>query len=140
MRAAESVSITFDQTYTPLPRLSFRSVAREDIPALKVLHDILFPVKYSDTFYESLLHPEFFTYLAFDCGCDPSEVGPNGCPRHERVPGGKCQRPLLLAVATGKLNTERGASCRRYTEGYITTLGVAPEARNAGETHCSFFF
>jgi ribosomal protein S18 acetylase RimI-like enzyme len=132
MMTSESVTIAFNQTYPPLPRLSFRSIARQDIPALKALQDILFPIKYSDSFYESLFAPFNLTYLAFDCGCDASVIGQEGCPKHERVPGGKCQSPQLVAVATGRINSDRGVACRRQTEGYITTLGVAPAARKSG--------
>lgn len=124
----------YDVVCTALPRLTFRTLARADLPPLKKLQDILFPVKYSDAFYEGLFKRSHLTFLAFDCHCDPALVGGRGCPADDRVPGGKCVTHRLVAVATGRLQEEH-VVCRKYMDGYITTLGVAPVCRRSGLGH-----
>lgn len=82
---------------------------------------MLFPVKYSDTFYENLLLNPLNTFLAIECLCQPHAEGERGCPAEARVPGGQC-RHRLVGVATGRIQ-RTGSGCRKASEGYITTLG-----------------
>mmetsp|Transcript_22182 Transcript_22182/g.30968 ORF Transcript_22182/g.30968 Transcript_22182/m.30968 type:complete len:212 (-) Transcript_22182:111-746(-) len=86
----------------------FRGVIREDLKQLMVLHDILFPVKYSESFFNSLLTDEMLTIVAFDA-----------------------KTSKLIAVSTSRVE-EDTESCYTRRAGYISTLGVDPGFRRCG--------
>lgn len=125
-------SLKFYKIVSPkAPFLCFRTLTWEDLPDLKELQDILFPVKYSDKFYEGLLEPDVVTLMVIQCHCQPDVVGKNGCPHEDRVPGGKCITHQVVGVATGRAKELR-SGCQKAKEGYITTLGVHPSLRHMG--------
>jgi len=102
----------YENRFNAIDSLVFRTMTAADIPALKHLQDILFPVKYNDAFYLELLEQSSVTVLAFHKEQD-------------------CTLPKLVGVATGRLTVVM-SGCRRHVEGYIPTLGVSPEFRRKG--------
>jgi len=87
-------------------------IQSEDLEALKEMQLDLFPVRYSDSFYENLLRDDFQTILAYTL------------------------EDQLVGVATARV-TEGNSSgllgaCRDEVEGYIMTLGVASSCRRMG--------
>lgn len=97
---------------SPPSSLLFRPLARHDIPELRQLQDVLFPVKYDDNFYEELFDDEVITCMAFI-----------------RQPNGS--EGKMIGVATARYRDISGA-CSRVYDGYIITLGVSPESRKSG--------
>ncbi len=89
------------------PGVCFRGVRSEDLVELRRLDDILFPVKYSSSFYHRLISDEYLTILAFE-----ENTG------------------RLLAASTAR--TETISDCFASCEGYISTLGVLPSFRRKG--------
>lgn len=88
-------------------------VTRKELELLKVMQMSLFPVRYSDAFYENLLLDEYQTVLAFTT------------ETHELV--GVATARVMEGNAAGWL-----ASCIEDVEGYIMTLGVASKCRRMG--------
>jgi len=87
----------------------FRPVIRQDIKELTLLHEILFPVKYSESFYNSLLHTDMLAIVGID----------------EKT-------KKIVGVSTARVEEDNESSCYSRTEGYISTLGVAPSYRRCG--------
>mmetsp|Transcript_43280 Transcript_43280/g.69689 ORF Transcript_43280/g.69689 Transcript_43280/m.69689 type:complete len:279 (+) Transcript_43280:136-972(+) len=87
----------------------FRPVIRQDIKELVLLHEILFPVKYSESFYNSLLHKDMLAVVGID---------------------EKTQK--IIGVSTARVEDDNESSCYSRREGYISTLGVAPSYRRCG--------
>mmetsp|Transcript_4378 Transcript_4378/g.10261 ORF Transcript_4378/g.10261 Transcript_4378/m.10261 type:complete len:214 (+) Transcript_4378:35-676(+) len=88
--------------------LHFRRIMKDDLDELAALHDVLFPVKYSESFFNSLLRKDMMTILAFDKK-DSSLVG----------------------VSTARVEEDH-ESCYGKYDGYISTLGVRPGFRRCG--------
>eukprot|EP00808_Paulinella_micropora_P015896 g1144.t1 len=87
--------------------LVFRKAAIHDVPALKELHNQLFPVKYSDKFYVELLTDKYVTLLIF-------------LPLEQ---GGR-----MIGLSTCRVSDSK-VSCRYRKEGYIATFGIHPDFR-----------
>ena len=92
-----------------------RKVHREDLVQIKELQSVLFPVQYSEVFYENLLRDDYETILAFSA--DEPEA--------------------LCGVATARMSQTSHEPPVSYCgpdeiEGYIMTLGVAKSARGMG--------
>jgi len=97
-----------------LPRSNFyfRSIIRDDIPAVKELHIELFPVRYSEEFYDNLFQDKYYTILAFSMECH-----------------------TLAGLATARVldgDPKFPGACVDDVEGYIMTLGVASIFRRQG--------
>jgi len=105
--------------------VSFTGARREYLHCVKELQDVLFPVKYSDRFYESLIDPkeQMLTVLAFLNQRELKQLG-EAMPK---VFDG------LVGVATAKIHYNKALKCR---EGYISTLGVSPSFRCKGLGRC----
>jgi len=99
----------------------FTGARREYLNCTKELQDVLFPVKYSDRFYESLIDPkeQMLTVLAF---LNQRELKQFGEAMPKIFDG-------LVGVATAKIHYNKTLKCR---EGYISTLGVSPFFRCKG--------
>ena len=105
-----------------LREFRFRRLTRADLPAVKELHDALFPVKYSDAFYEELLNEFHINILAFAPVC---KMRSGGSATEDAVE--------LVGIATATWEPVTGiGGCRRWHEGYISTLGVAEGYRQIG--------
>jgi ribosomal protein S18 acetylase RimI-like enzyme len=94
-------------------RVTFRSMLRQDLPAVMQLHDLLFPVKYTLEFYENLLNPHIITLLGF---IENEKDGKYGD---------------LVCLATAKIKVKNSA-CRKISTGYILTIGCHPLYRKQG--------
>lgn len=95
---------------TALAGVAYRDIEEVDLPAVRQLQYDLFPVKYSDAFYESLIRGKrgMLTLLA-----------------HEEDTG------MLVGIVTArvqKMPNIKGSVC----EGYIATLGVHASFRSRG--------
>jgi ribosomal protein S18 acetylase RimI-like enzyme len=120
---------------------------RSDVARVARMHEQLFPVRYDDRFYASLLSVHAVTLLAFlecDDGC---EKGGDAMAAAARVPGSGTsdrsdllqsaadpsseRRLILVGLATGRCR-EESSTCRRSHSGYITTLGVDSRFRRLG--------
>lgn len=89
-------------------KIVLRSIRREYLPAIKQLHEKLFPVKYNDIFYQRLFHSNISCVLAFAINEGGEEV--------------------LIGFGTGRISLEMGGSnptesARTYRQGYVMTLG-----------------
>eukprot|EP00455_Lapot_gusevi_P012814 TRINITY_DN16159_c0_g1_i1.p1 TRINITY_DN16159_c0_g1~~TRINITY_DN16159_c0_g1_i1.p1 ORF type:complete len:114 (-),score=7.22 TRINITY_DN16159_c0_g1_i1:19-360(-) len=92
------VQISFGDDQHAFSNFVFRGITRDDIPQLKQLQDSVFPIQYTENFYDSLFQDNAITLLAFD--------------------GAK-----LAGVVTGRIETSTTCSSRKR-EGYIPTLGM----------------
>lgn len=100
---------------------------------MQSLQDILFPVKYSNNFYESLFQDRYITCLAFDtfekkppCNdVDYKQLGHTDEDFHSK-------HGRLVGVVTANIERTQDIGCRRQVEGYISTLGVDPAWRRIG--------
>jgi len=117
--------------------LSFRAMHRTDLQRVARLHEALFPVRYDDRFYASLLSSHSVTLLAF-LECDDSDARVAGAGASDRAellanaPASPTERePVLVGLATGRCR-EESSTCRRSHSGYITTLGVDARFRRLG--------
>ncbi|GAB5372551.1 hypothetical protein AAMO2058_001675100 [Amorphochlora amoebiformis] len=81
---------------------------REDVKAIAELHTVLFPVKYSEGFYESLFEDNTVVILAYTAA-----------------------QNMLVGLSTARIEEDSG-SCYARCDGYIATLGVKPGHRRGG--------
>lgn len=92
------------------PRLVFRAARQQDLAGLQDLNKSLFPVQYSDQFYQDLLNPEYRTVLVF---CRETQ--------------------LLVGAATAFMEMgDKKYSGTQTCSAYIMTLGVAEAYRGQG--------
>ena len=95
--------------------LRFRSLGRHDLLPLRRLQEELFPVRYSDDFYASLVRSGVLSILAFL----PSPSG--------------AQPPPLVALAIANHRTHRASCSPTSTKSaYLITLGVHGAYRGLG--------
>ncbi|KAJ2848798.1 hypothetical protein IWW36_003068 [Coemansia brasiliensis] len=108
--AIETTIKTASQT-----QISIQPVVSENISKVRNLNSVLFPVRYSKTFYENLLQPNYFGRLAyFNAQC----VGTITC----------CKQPLGYADVKMAGMREPSERC----EMYMMTLGVLAPFRRMG--------
>lgn len=60
----------------PAVRVSFASLTHQNIGTVRKLNSVLFPVKYSDKYYQDILQPEVESF----CQLGPSGRQPHWCP------------------------------------------------------------
>ena len=104
--------------YRQLGRVEFRGVQQGDIPALIELNRKLFPVVYSEQFYQDLLSPNHVSILAFVAGTDTLI--------------GAATAVLEVDERDKKLHAVPGTCGSLQTTAYIMTLGVASGYRRRG--------
>jgi hypothetical protein len=85
--------------------ITFRDLREEDIPVVKALHNDLFPVKYSDSFFQRLFSEGYFCLVGLVEG-------------------------EIVAVASARCREPNGEPSK---EAYIMTLGV--RVRSLLQTH-----
>jgi len=93
------------EVYMNIDGLTFRPMFIGDVPQVKELHDELFPVKYSERFYASLVEKPYCAVLVLDSSTN-----------------------ILVGVATGRVQV----GDEEQVEGYIATFGVHPNFRRKG--------
>jgi ribosomal protein S18 acetylase RimI-like enzyme len=99
--------------------VAFRPLASSDLLSLKLLNDLIFPVKYSTDYYSSLLRADNFSIAGFVCSDQQEE---------------------LICCASARIRDSPDNSsysfssilCQRTKELYLLTFGCSPAYRGCG--------
>ena len=99
--ASASEATDVEHGAEPEGEITFRDITREDLPVVRALHSVLFPVQYSDSFYNRLFTEGYYCLV--------------GIVNNE-----------IVAVASARTVEPNGVPTR---DAYIMTLGVREDYR-----------
>ena len=107
-------------------RVRFRPMRAGDLSAVRALDEVLFPVRYNDKFYRSLVRYPYVTIIGVMAVDELDEV--------ERKAGLQLTEDgmVLVALVTARLQEVSDVLCGSRREGYIATFGVSPAFRMRG--------
>ena len=88
--------------------ISFRPLRQSDLPAVMELHRSLFPVQYTESFFNKLFTSGYFCEVGVDASGE------------------------VITVASARVVAQFDASATPTQEAYIMTLGVRPSHRRRG--------
>ena len=93
---------------SPSSPIIFRALRQSDLPAVMELHRSLFPVQYTESFFNKLFTSGYFCEVGVDASGE------------------------IITVATARVVGQFDASATPTQEAYIMTLGVRPSHRRRG--------